>query len=1200
MAVRIAGLEFEPIYLIKDDNVMLSMRYRTTSGSLAVAVGQNCGGISSASDIEYDWRTRYQTRKEQYYHFSTKVSGNHRTFYEGVVYNTKVDDGYIFSSEKEIIEDLFYYLYDKFPLPLLKEWGEYLFSELMSEGVISRVSHPVVVGNDKTFRNNLECTIIHGDKEINSRELYVLNVQGLSEEILTSVISRGLRNRMIFVDNETHQIMEPLHVDGINEYMEQFSGKICDSLRKNNLFPKEKTRRRSVPGLALLNRKLYAPQADATNGIIAAINSGDKYIFVSEEMGCGKTIQASGAVEAYYNQKWLKQHPGKTLKDCFESGEVKYRAVVMCPSHLCTKWKHEVETQIPGAKGIIVRSLAQLEELHKLSSKARVGKEFWIFSKEIAKADTHKRPVPTTLIKKKPAISICYDCLKNSLKEENESHKKIMSKNAAWTQGELMYGNIKKSPMLIKDGVPTCSTCGGHNGHLLELDYPYIRQDREGNSHTYDTYRGLKCPCCDNLLLRNGSATVLTKSRVEELDKYVLDVGSFATKTQGNECCHICGSSLWEDNVEPMDIPLVGKPKPVEVKQEIVYDEDGMPSIVEKEEKKWVKIKVCPDHAKAKLTDPKKRICSKGYYTLKGHEQDTVDAKGVGTEYVYSEREYGPRRYSTARYAKKYLRGYFDMLIADEAHLYEGDRTEQAMALHCLMKTVKFSMLLTGTLTNGTAGSLFNIHFMVNPRRMKELGYTFDSESARRFSEVYGVLETKFQCSESGNGEYNAQGRGQQIGTPSIKPGISPLIYPHLLLNHTVQLNIADMSNKLPPLNEHVVQVGMTEEQGGGYECNIEAIKYALKNPPMGAGMVGKMLQLGLSYPDKPYGRSDVYSLKVPDCLIVSPDNLQYYASPDVLLPKEEELVRIVNKEIAEGRQLFVYTEYSGNEETDIDYRLQEIIESHCNLRGQVSVLKSNSVKAIDREEYIKKNSAKIKVFITNYRNVETGIDFVGEYEGRKFNYQTIVFFQTGMSLSSVWQASRRHYRLNQTDECRTYYLCYRGTFQLDMLEMMSKKMSAASAIQGNFSESALENMAGSEDPAVVLAKKIMNGQTGGLESGGADIEAQLSMTRNLAISACDESLYVGEEPVTYYDIMGEGACYQSAMTPMEEIAVDNSSTSAVPSSNGFAEKSNEELLAALDNFFSEMAVVVSAEEAKKVKKKAARPVVGQVALFSF
>jgi|GEM_PF-476976 hypothetical protein len=1195
---RIAGLEFEPIYIIKDDDDrLLSMRYRTTSNSTALAVGQNCGGNSSASNIEYRWSRKVYTAKEKYWFFVGKVEANHRTFYEGVVYNENVDNGILFSTEDKIEEDFFNFLMIKFPLPLLPEWKQYLFEEMYRKGFMSRVFNPLYVGNGST--TDKECEIVHGDRTIPSGRLYVLNALAVTEEALTSVVSDGLRAGKIFVDNKTHQVMDPLKVEGINDYMEQFSGNICSSLREKNLKPKEQRRMKNVEGLALMSRKLYAPQADSTNAVVAAVNAGDSYIFLSEEMGCGKTIQASAAVEAYYNQRWLKAHPGKTLKDCFLSGEVSYRVAVMCPSHLCEKWKHEVETQIPGARGIIVGRLEQLTALKKLGRKHRDGKEFYIFSKEIAKADTYKRPVPTELCKKVPVVPICQDCFKASLSEENEGHQKLLSKRGAYTANELRYGNMRKIGMELKNGVPTCPVCGGHNAHLMELDYPYsVRSDKEGEEYkTEYAYHGLKCPSCDSLLLKSSSVQVLTRSRVEDFTGYVLGVGSFATKTTTNEACPVCGSSLWEDNVEPLNIPLHGKPAPVE-RQTIVYDENGLPEIVE-ETPKWSKIKVCPDHAKAKLADQKRRVCSKGYYTLKGHELETVEAKGVGTEYIYSEREYGPRRYSLARFAKKYLKGYFDMLIADEAHLYEGDKTEQAMALHSLMKTVRFSMLLTGTLTNGTAGSLFNIHWMCNPGRMLELGYQFDAESAKRFSQVYGVVETKFQMSSNSDGEYNAQGKGRQVGAPAIKPGISPLVYPHLLLNNVVQLNIADMSNKLPPLYEHVVQVDMTDEQSRGYHSNLEAIKTALRTPPIGAGLIGKMLQLGLSYPDKPYGREPIFSLKVKDYLIVEPEELKEYESSERLLPKEEELVKIVNKEVGEGRNVFVYTEYSGSEETDIDGRLQEIIEKHCNLKGQVSVLKSTTVKAIDRELYIKKNSRTVKVFITNYRNVETGIDFVGEYEGRKFNYPTIVFFQTGMSLSSVWQASRRHYRLNQTEECRTYYLCYKNTFQLDMLEMMAKKMSAASAIQGNFSESALENMAGAtEDPAVVLAKKIISGGTGG-ENSGEDIEAQMSLTRNLAVSACDESLYSGSEPVTFYEVMGEGEAYGSHMPRQEEVTVTAETvTEEVVHVNGFATLSSDELFGNMEDFFSEL-TSVSAEEAGKIKKKAQRPISGQVLLFA-
>lgn len=1178
-----AGLEVEGLYLIKDEeDRVLEARYRTTSAGKANAVGNNCG----SSPIYTGYRN-YLTKGYKYQHLIAKIYADYKVFYESIVISEAQDKEYLFTTAEAVVGDFFSYLMTNFNLPLLKEWAEYLYAELTAQDAVTEVYRPYVLEYGKKPE---DVSIIHGERTLTLAQLRVVKVSGVSDTLLRSVVTDGLRKGKIFLDLEGHRIMPPLAVDGMDDYTVKFGTSLCEHLEAEKIRPKSKVLKKDVDGLALLSRRLYAPQAASVNGIVASMFAKDKYIFVSEEMGCGKTIQAAAAVEAYYNQKWLNANPGKSLRDCFISGEVKYRVAVICPSHLCKKWKDEVEKQIPGATGILVTTLEQLAVLRKRPKKERMGKEFYIFSKEFAKMDTYKRPVPTRIATKIPVANLCYDCLAGSADEKNESHKRILAKKEPWTPNELANTFLARNPMFLKNGVPTCICCGGHNAHLYELHYlEQVGEDSFTSRHT-----GLVCPCCDNLLIKTSRAVY--KMDVEEFSrKYVMGPEAFAAKTEGNERCNVCGSSLWEDNVQPLDIPLVGKPMPVE-DTICITDEHGIQHFEDAPKKGWCKIKYAGDYAKQKLTDKKKRLNKSGY-ALYGHEQELISERGVGDEFEYAEREYGPRRFAPARYAKRYLKGYFDVLIADEAHLYEGEKTNQAMAAHWLMSCCKYSMWLTGTLTNGTAESLFNIHFMVNAREMTKLGFAYNSESKERFNECYGVTEERRMVDLNANGTYSAQGRGKQMGGVKVKPGISPMIYPDLLVDHTVQLNIGDMSNHLAPLNEFVEEIPMNDEQRVGYKAIIEDIRSAMNEPPVGAGLMPKMLQLGLSYVDKPYGREDIYSLKVPNCLITRPDDLVFYKESQNLLPKEEKLVEIVNKEIAEGRNVFIYTEYSGNEETDIDARLQQIVETHCHLAGQVKVLKSKEVKPVDRELYIKKHSDKYKVWITNYRNVETGIDFVGEYEGRKFNYPTIVFFQVGMSLSSVWQASRRHYRLNQTEECRTYYLVYKGTFQKDMLEMMSKKMSAASAIQGNFSESALENMAGSEDPAVILAKKIMAGNTGGED--GIDVASALAETRRLAIEACDESIYVGNDPVTYYEVMGEDAnnVLSSMFTVEEMVNHVESNVPVVMPVDEFAGRSEEELLAGIFDFFAEVAVMSVMETSKKVKKSA-RPIVGQMTLF--
>lgn len=87
------------------------------------------------------------------------------------------------------------------------------------------------------------------------------------------------------------------------------------------------------------------------------------------------------------------------------------------------------------------------------------------------------------------------------------------------------------------------------------------------------------------------------------------------------------------------------------------------------------------------------------------------------------------------------------------------------------------------------------------------------------------------------------------------------------------------------------------------------------------------------------------------------------------------------------------------------------------------------------------------------------------------YNFPTIIFYQYSYDLFTMWQASRRHYRLNQILECRTFYLLSSHTIQVDALEMVASKQVATSAIQGHFSSEGLCAMAQGVDPRIKLAQ---------------------------------------------------------------------------------------------------------------------------------
>ncbi len=124
-----------------------------------------------------------------------------------------------------------------------------------------------------------------------------------------------------------------------------------------------------------------------------------------------------------------------------------------------------------------------------------------------------------------------------------------------------------------------------------------------------------------------------------------------------------------------------------------------------------------------------------------------------------------------------------------------------------------------------------------------------------------------------------------------------------------------------------------------------------------------------------------------------------------------------------------------------------------------------------------------VRVFIVNPRCVETGLDFVwtetddfgNEVE---YNFPTLIFYQSGYNLYTLWQASRRAYRLCQRKECRNYYLAYLDTIQMEVLQILAEKQTATTAIQGKFSAEGLAAMSKQVDPRIRLAKALCDADT--------------------------------------------------------------------------------------------------------------------------
>lgn len=551
--------------------------------------------------------------------------------------------------------------------------------------------------------------------------------------------------------------------------------------------------------------------------------------------------------------------------------------------------------------------------------------------------------------------------------------------------------------------------------------------------------QGMVCPECGLLLYTADAELYIPNSSKEPLRPI-----DFASQTRANRICRHCGTPLWQPACEPVNKTFSFKPIRIRKKQ-------------------WVKMTHWANKAKKN---------KKSVWVHEKWKQEYIEENGLKEDEITYPKVTGVRKYAPSRYIKKYLKGFFDFAIFDEAHEYKGGGSAQGMAMHDLVKASSRQLALTGTIAGGYASHFFYLLYRLDPARMKAMGFAYGSEGERKFVERYGTIATEYEVEQDIASNYNSMSRGKQLGSPKCRPGISPRIFTDFLLDKAVFLNLSDMSSYLPPLVETVEYVPLEDEVCEKYNRVREKLKQAMYEQELGKSILGSFLQFSLSYTDKPYGRADILS-PVDGSVIVKMPDLSWLVSDGKLLNKEKRLCELVSQEVSEDRNVFVYCEYTGSGEANITHRLLEIIQKNCELEsGEVEILESSFPSAEEREEWMHERASKgVRVFITNPKCVKTGLDFLFYHNDTMYNFPTIIFYQYSYDLFTMWQASRRHYRLNQVLECRTFYLLSDRTIQMDALEMVASKQVATSAIQGHFSSEGLCAMAQGVDPRIRLAQ---------------------------------------------------------------------------------------------------------------------------------
>ena len=174
-------------------------------------------------------------------------------------------------------------------------------------------------------------------------------------------------------------------------------------------------------------------------------------------------------------------------------------------------------------------------------------------------------------------------------------------------------------------------------------------------------------------------------------------------------------------------------------------------------------------------------------------------------------------------------------------------------------------------------------------------------------------------------------------------------------------------------------------------------------------------------------------------------------------------MLNIVRRELAQDRRCFVYCVYTNTR--DITARLNDILTKN-GIRAEI--LRSK-VKPELREEWLReKVDQGVQVIIGNPILVQTGLDLL--------DFPTIVFYQTGYSIFTLRQASRRSWRIGQKQDVEVRFLGYANSAQMACLKLMAKKIAVSQSTSGDMPDCGLDILNQDGDSIeVALAKQLIH-----------------------------------------------------------------------------------------------------------------------------
>jgi hypothetical protein len=343
---------------------------------------------------------------------------------------------------------------------------------------------------------------------------------------------------------------------------------------------------------------------------------------------------------------------------------------------------------------------------------------------------------------------------------------------------------------------------------------------------------------------------------------------------------------------------------------------------------------------------------------------------------------------------------------------------------------------------------------------MLEEGFEYGETGVRAFTETYGLLE-KITVIEPAD---NACSEARVTTRLRHRPGASPLLFGRFLMSLGAFVSLEDISDALPPYREEVVSVEMDQPLQKAYEDLEEDIKKALRGHRGNQSVISVALNALLAFPDRPYGFGDLIGREFnpqtqrrEPFLIAATRDLDQ----NLIYAKERRLIEEIKSSLERGRSVQVYAIYT--QRRDVTRRLESILAKEG---IRVAVL-TTEVPPEQREAwYDRQLQAGMQVCIAHPRLVQTGLDL--------WAMTDIYSYETGYSIYTLRQASRRSWRIGQKKNVNVKFFSYAGTMQEACLRLIGKKLLVSLAMEGKFVSDGLQAIEDGDGILMAMARELV------------------------------------------------------------------------------------------------------------------------------